>query len=408
MIFSKQTVRDVSVQGKVVLVRADYNVPLTDDGEISDDLRIRASLETLQYLLQQNCKVVVISHLGRPGGQPNRKYTLLPVAKRLSDLLGVGIKFIDDCIGKKVHEAVQNLAPGQLLLLENVRFYPGEEENNYEFARELAEATGARYFVQDGFGVVHREHATTSAITHFIPSVAGLLLEKEITALSESTDGMKHPLVAILGGAKVSDKISVIKKFVKIADKILVGGAMANTFLAYRGVDMGASKIEDGQHQVLDEIYSAAVDKVGVDNVDDFIVLPVDLAVSTTPKAVRRKSVPLYAIDEHESAFDIGDATAAKFCNELEDAELVIWNGTLGFAENQTFAYGSAVLAKCITSKSKLTSIIGGGDTADFALKWCKKNNAKFSHISTGGGASLDFIAGRKLPGVEALLVSKK
>lgn len=212
--FDKQTIRDISVDNKTILVRTDYNVPISSSGAISDDLRIRASLPTLKYLLKHNCKIIIISHLGRPDGKPNPKYTLLPVAKRLGELLGIKIDFISDCIGDKITNAVKKLKPGQILMLENVRFYPGETANDINFARAIADSTGARYFVQDGFGVVHRAHATTSAITHFIPSVAGFLLEKEVIALSEAIDGEKRPLVAVLGGAKVSDKISVIEKLV--------------------------------------------------------------------------------------------------------------------------------------------------------------------------------------------------
>ena len=354
-------------------------------------------MPTLKYLLKHNCKIIIISHLGRPDGKPNPKYTLLPVAKRLGELLGIKIDFISDCIGDKITNAVKKIKPGQILMLENVRFYPGETANDINFARAIADSTGARYFVQDGFGVVHRAHATTSAITHFIPSVAGFLLEKEVIALSEAIDSEKHPLVAVLGGAKVSDKISVIEKLVKSADKILIGGAMANTFLNYRGINLGSTKI-----------YELAIDRVGIDNIDEFIILPIDVAVATSPSAFRRRSVPLQSINMDEMVFDIGDATAYKFCKEIDGAKTIIWNGTMGLAENPTFSYGSSVLAKFITNIPDAVSIIGGGDTADFILKWCKYNNGKFHHISTGGGASLDLIAGRKLPGIEALLALKK
>lgn len=406
--FNKQTIRDISVDNKTILVRTDYNVPISSSGAISDDLRIRASLPTLKYLLKHNCKIIIISHLGRPDGKPNPKYTLLPVAKRLGELLGIKIDFISDCIGDKITNAVKKLKPGQILMLENVRFYPGETANDINFARAIADSTGARYFVQDGFGVVHRAHATTSAITHFIPSVAGFLLEKEVIALSEAIDGEKRPLVAVLGGAKVSDKISVIEKLVKSADKILIGGAMANTFLNYRGINLGSTKIEPNEEKTLDKIYELAIDRVGIDNIDEFIILPIDVAVATNPSAFRRRSVPLQSINMDEMVFDIGDATAYKFCKEIDGAKTIIWNGTMGLAENPTFSYGSSVLAKFITNIPGAVSIIGGGDTADFILKWCKYNNGKFHHISTGGGASLDLIAGRKLPGIEALLALKK
>ena len=406
--FDKQTIRDISVDNKTILVRTDYNVPIDSSGAISDDLRIRASLPTLKYLLKHNCKIIIISHLGRQDGKPNPKYTLLPVAKRLGELLGIKIDFISDCIGDKITNAVKKLKPGQILMLENVRFYPGETANDINFARAIADSTGARYFVQDGFGVVHRAHATTSAITHFIPSVAGFLLEKEVIALGEAINGEKRPLVAVLGGAKVSDKISVIEKLVKSADKILIGGAMANTFLNYRGINLGSTKIEPNEEKTLDKIYELAIDRVGIDNIDEFIILPIDVAVATNPSAFRRRSVPLQSINMDEMVFDIFDATAYKFFKEIDGAKTIIWDGTMGLAENPTYSYGSSVLAKFITNIPDAVSIIGGGDTADFILKWCKYNNGKFHHISTGGGASLDLIAGRKLPGIEALLALKK
>ena len=318
------------------------------------------------------------------------------------------MKLLGDCVGESVRQTVRRAPLGSVIMLENLRFYDEEEADDLVFAKSIQRAVRADYFVQDGFGVVHRAHATTSAITHFIPSVAGFLLEKEVIALSEAIDSEKHPLVAVLGGAKVSDKISVIEKLVKSADKILIGGAMANTFLNYRGINLGSTKIEPNEEKTLDKIYKLAIDRVGIDNIDEFIILPIDVAVATNPGAFRRRSVPLQSINMDEMVFDIGDATAYKFCKEIDGAKTIIWNGTMGLAENPTFSYGSSVLAKFITNIPDAVSIIGGGDTADFILKWCKYNNGKFHHISTGGGASLDLIAGRKLPGIEALLALKK
>ena len=406
--FDKQTIKDIDLSNKTVLVRVDYNVPLDKDGQISDDLRIQASLPTLRFLLDKNCKIILISHLGRPEGKPSSKYSLKNVAIRLGKLIGRDVKFIDECIGKKVQHKLETLNLGEIALLENLRFHPGEEANDYQFAANLAKTTNARYFVQDGFGVVHRAHASTSAITHFIPAVSGFLLENEIDMLTKVSHSKDHPVVAVLGGAKVSDKIAVIKSLIGIADKIIIGGAMANTFLSYRGVNLGASKIESGQAETLDEIYKLAIKKVGLQNIDNYIILPHDLAVAKDSRAVRRRTVPIYAVAHDEMAFDIGDQTVDVFCRAIKCAKTVIWNGTMGLAENQTFGFGSSAVAKCIASLSGALTVIGGGDTADFAIKWCKNNNGEFSHISTGGGASLDLIAGQTLPGVEALLVSKK
>lgn len=408
MIFSKQTIKDVPLAHKTVLVRADYNVPLADDGTIHDDLRIRASLPTLRYLCQQGCKVVVVSHLGRPKGTRNSKYSLKPVACRLGELLGEPVEFVNDCVGDMVARAVQSLPPGRIVLLENVRFYKGEEANDMAFAHALAQATEARYFVQDGFGVVHRAHATTAAITHLIPAVAGLLLEKEVLTISQAMVAPKRPLVAVMGGAKVSDKITVIERFVESADKIIIGGAMANTFLAYRAVPMGKSKVESGQKQVLDAIYAAAVKKVGLAKVDEFIILPKDVVVAPSPDAAVGITVPLQDIEPDDIALDAGDVTITTICKEIAKAHTIIWNGTLGLAEKTAFRQGSARLAQAMAANTAATTIIGGGDTADFVLKWDKKHGKSFSHVSTGGGASLELMAGHTLPGVEALLTRKK
>jgi len=401
--FFKRTVRDVPVKNKTVLVRADYNVPLNSHGAISDDLRITASLPTLQYLLDHNAKVVIISHLGRPEGK-EKKYTLKPVAKRLSELLDQNVVFVEDCIGDTVVQAVKKAPNGSVILLENLRYYKEEEANNASFAEKIAKSTGARYFVQDGFGVVHRAHASTEAITHCIPSVSGLLLEREYVTITEAMSSPKRPLVAVMGGAKVSDKITVIEKFVGIADTVIIGGAMANTFLKYKGHHMGASKIEEGQEKVLDSIYLAAHKKLTT-SIDDFIILPSDVAVSAeiSDKAVR-KNIKLGNLDEKDIAMDIGDESIDRLVEEVSKAGTVIWNGTLGLAEYPEFAHGSARLALSLATQPQTTSIIGGGDTADFVLKWDGKGGVSFTHVSTGGGASLELMAGKKLPGIQSLL----
>ena len=406
MTFFKRTIKNVPIDRKTVLVRADYNVPLNKKGEISDDLRIKASLATLEYLLKHNAKVVIMSHLGRPEGK-DKSQSLEPVAHRLSELLGKEVIFVDDCFGDKVIQAVKKAPSNAVILLENLRYYPEEEANNEAFAKKIAKSTGARYFVQDGFGVVHRAHASTDAITHYIPSVAGLLLEREYETITSAMEKPKRPLVAVMGGAKISDKITVIERFVGIADKIIIGGAMANTFFKYKGYDVGASKVEDGQEKVLDDIYLAAHEK-SKGHSDDFIMLPADVAVAKEiSESAERRTVKLGdkgGMATDDIILDIGDTAIEDVVEAVKGAGTVIWNGTLGYAELPEFAHGSARLALALATQPKTTSIIGGGDTADFVLKWDGNGGESFTHVSTGGGASLELMAGKKLPGVESLL----
>lgn len=402
--FFKRTMNSVPLAHKVVLVRTDYNVPLTAKGKISDDLRIRASIPTLHYLLKQGCKVVIISHLGRPKG-PDPKLSLEPVAARLAELLGQPVRFVDQTVGDKVKMAIKRAPYGTVTVLENLRFDAREEANDYDFAKQLAHDTGARYFVQDGFGVVHRAHASTDAITQFIPGVAGLLLEREYTTITGAMEQPSRPLMAVMGGAKVSDKIAVIKAFVDKADKILIGGAMANTFLAYKGYAMGVSKVEPDQTAVLDEIYRAAEQKVGADHVDKFLRLPSDVAVAKAIDAGEtRRVVSVDKVAPDDIALDIGDETIETYAREVANAKTVIWNGTLGYAELPEFSHGSARMCLELATHPGITTIIGGGDTADFVLGWDSKKGGSFSHVSTGGGASLDLMAGKVLPGVASLL----
>lgn len=404
MSFFKKTINSVPLQGETVLLRADYNVPLKPDGTIADDFRVRASLPTVKKLLADGCKVVIISHLGRPEGR-DKKLSLEPVAQRLAELLGEPVRFVDQAVGDKVKMAVKRAPKRSVIVLENLRFYPGEEANDEQFARDLAESSGARYFVQDGFGVVHRAHASTSAITLQLPSVSGLLLEREYTVITDAMKAPERPFVAVMGGAKVSDKIKVIEAFVKVADQIVISGAMANTFLAYKGLSLGKSKLETDAHETLDGIYAAAREKVGADKVDEFIVLPTDLAVAHAFEASEpRQNVAVDAVQPDEMALDIGDKSIETLVDIVAKARTVIWNGTLGIAEFPNFAHGSARLALALATNPKITSIIGGGDTADFVLNWDAKKGASFSHVSTGGGASLDLMAGKKLPGIESLL----
>lgn len=406
--FSKLTIRDVPVHDKVVLVRVDYNVPLKN-GKINDDLRVRASIPTLQYLQQQGATVVIMSHLGRPDGRVVPELSLEPVAGHLEKLMGQPVKFVDVCYGDKVRQAVKSAKKGDIIMLENVRFHPGEEANSEDFARRIVKDSTARYLVQDGFGVVHRAHASTEAITHFIPGVAGLLLEREVLELTHVMEDPDRPLYAVMGGAKVSDKIQVIEAFVDVADRIIIGGAMANTFLEYKGFSMGKSKLEKGQHATLDAIYEAARKKVGAERVDEFICLPVDVAVcrEVSPEAARENR-KVRQVGAEEIAADIGDQTIEHYTHLLASAKTVVWNGTMGLAEMADFAHGSARVALALAADTSKTSIIGGGDTADFALSWDGQDGKSFTHVSTGGGASLDLMAGKVLPGVEALLDARK
>ncbi len=402
--FFKKTVRDVSLGGQTVLVRADYNVPLAADGSIADDFRISSSLETIHYLLRRGAKVVIMSHMGRPDGR-DQALSLEVVAEHLQQLLGKNVIFVDDVVGDKVKMTIKKAPARSVILLENLRYYKEEEANNDDFARRIARDTGARYLVQDGFGVVHRAHASTEAITHWLPGLAGLLLEKEYTAISSVMDNPDRPLVAILGGAKVSDKLPLIKAFEVVADQILIGGAMANTVLASRGLTMGKSKIEPGQEAQITEIYDLAKKTVGEDRVDDFLVLPTDVAVASTfESSAARRSVAVDRVMPSDYALDIGDATIEQFVSKIEAAKTVIWNGTMGYAEFANFAHGSARVAMALATHPNIVSVIGGGDTADFALHWDAKQGGSFGHVSTGGGASLELMSGQKLPGVEALL----
>ena len=404
MTFFKQTIRDVPLEHKVVLVRADYNVPLDESGKIADDLRIRASVPTLRYLLDRGCKVVVMSHLGRPDGR-DMSLSLEQIGERLAFYLGVSIHFVNDCKGDRVHQTIKTAPKNSVILLENLRFYAEEEANDHEFAKAIAQATGARYFVQDGFGVVHRAHASTHAIALRIPSVAGLLLEHEYETITHAMSEPDRPLVAIMGGAKVSDKIKVIERFIQKADTILIGGAMANTFLAYKGNSMGKSKLEHDETETLDAIYAAAAQKVGADSVDDFIVLPSDVAVAKQiDGSQKRRICHVDELSDDDIALDIGDKTIEAYTTKLSEAGTVIWNGPVGYSTLPEFAHGSARVALTLATHPSITSIVGGGDTAEFVLKWDGQGGKSFTHVSTGGGAGLELMAGDKLPGVECLL----
>lgn len=403
MTFFKETINSVDLRGQTVLLRADYNVPLTDDGKVDDDFRIRASLPTVHKLLDIGCKVVIISHLGRPEGR-DMKFSLEPAAQRLAELLGEDVRFVDQTIGDKPRMAVKRAPMRSVIMLENLRFDPREKANDPVFAKELAATSNARYFVQDGFGVVHRAHASTVAITHELPSAAGLLVEREYTTITQAMKSPKRPLVTVLGGAKVSDKIKLIQKFIEVSDRIIITGAMANNFLAYKGMPIGKSKIEPDLDATLDDIYAAAKKKVGDDKADNFLILPTDVVVATSIDDPNPRTVNVGDVTNDDMILDMGSSTMDQACDLAQSAGTVIWNGTLGVAEKPAFAVGSSRLAETLAAHPEVTSIIGGGDTADFVIHWDKKRGESFTHVSTGGGASLALMAGEKLPGVESLL----
>jgi phosphoglycerate kinase len=409
--FPKKTVRDIPLDGGVVLLRADYNVPINASGQIDDDYRLRMSLPTLNYLLGRDCKIVVIAHLGRPEGRINAKYSLEIVAKKLSELLGNEVEFVDSCIGDRVIQEVKKLKEikdknKKILLLENLRFHKEEEENDKDFAKKLARDSGADYFVQDGFGVVHRAHASTSAITNYLPSVAGLLVEKEWLNIEGAINDPAKPLVAVLGGAKISDKIGMIERFIDKSDQIIIGGAMANIFLKYHGYEVGTSLVESGLDDEIKRIYKLAEDKVGLENVDNFIILPVDVVIGNLDEDgnIKRQVVDLNNVKKSDKILDLGDKSIIKICNILIKSRTVIWNGTLGYAEIPRYALSSMAVANTLAKHPEITSVIGGGDTADFVLKWDNKKGDSFTNVSTGGGASLELMSGLPMPGIDSLM----
>lgn len=406
-VFYKQTIETVPIEGKTVLLRTDFNVPLADDGSISDDFRIKQSLPTIKKLLSLNCKVVIISHLGRPKGVDS-SLSLEPVAQRLADLLREPVRFVDKTVGDKVQMAIKRAPKKSVIVLENLRFDKREEQNSDTFAKELAKSSGARYFVQDGFGVVHRAHTSTDAITMQIPSVAGLLLQREYTQITNAMNAPKRPLVVVIGGAKIVDKINTITRFIAVADTIIIGGAMANTFLAYKGNAIGKSIAEKNQTKTLDALYDAARKKVGNTDVDEFIVLPTDVATAKKIDPMQdRHTMPLKSVQSDDIILDMGDKSIERMVAVVKQAKTVIWNGPVGMTTLPNFAHGSARLALALATQPNTTSIIGGGDTADFVLKWDANKGKSFTHVSTGGGASIELMAGDALPGIESLLDAK-
>lgn len=389
----KKSLRDVSVSGKRVFIRVDYNVPMDKAGNITNDARIQATLPTLKYLLDNHASIVIGSHLGRPKGQPVAEFSLAPVAKRLAALLGKEVKFAPDCIGPVSTVMAQSLKPGEVLLLENLRFYKEEEKNDPKFSSELAGL--ADIAVNDAFGVSHRAHASVEGITKFIPAIAGLLMEKEITFLGQAVTNPTRPFVAIIGGAKVSDKIGVIDNLLSKVNTLIIGGGMANTFIAAQGYKTGKSLVEADKLELARELIAKAQAK-GVN-----LLLPTDVVIADKFAAdAAYKTVGIDAIDEEWMALDIGPDTAAKYAAALTDAKTVVWNGPMGVFEIDAFAKGTEAVAKAVAD-STATSIVGGGDSIAALEK--TGLSAKISHISTGGGASLEFLEGKVLPGIAAL-----
>ena len=387
----KRTVRDIDWQGKRALVRVDFNVPIDDGGRISDDARIRASLPTVEFLRAQGASLVLMSHLGRPKGAPDPRYSLRPVARRLEQLLKADVRFPGGVTGQVVEEAAADLGPGDLMLLENTRFEGGETSNDPTLGAALAGL--GDLFVNDAFGSAHRAHASTSGAAAHLPSVAGLLMEKELAYLGDALERPERPFVAILGGAKVSDKIAVIENLLQKVDAVLVGGGMANTFLAACGHRMEASLVETGALDTARALLRAG---------DGSIQLPVDLvAAPSFSESAARCTVSVEEVPAGWMALDIGAATVAHFANRLAGACAVLWNGPMGVFELPAFAHGTNAIAEMLATLSHATTIVGGGDSAA-AVRQAGLVE-RMTHVSTGGGASLEFLEGRELPGVAAL-----
>jgi len=387
---NKKTVRDLDLKGKRVLMRVDFNVPMKN-GAVSDDKRIRASLPTIEYVLQQGASLVLMSHLGRPKGGPDPEFSLQPAAEALSKLIGRPVRMAPDCVGPEVEALARGLAPGEVLMLENVRFHKEEEKNDPGFAAHLA-ALGEVY-VNDAFGSAHRAHASTEGVARHLPAVSGFLMEQELEHLGKATQDPPHPYVAILGGAKISDKIAVIDNLLTQCDRLVIGGGMANTFLSAKGYDMADSLVEAD---------AVATAKAILLRAGDQILLPVDAVIGDKfEESAQSQVVAIDKVPKGWRVMDIGPVSLQKFKQALAGAKLVVWNGPMGVFEFPKFAEGTFALARAL-AEIGATTVIGGGDSAS-AVK--KAGVAKqMTHVSTGGGASLEFLEGKELPGVAALL----
>ena len=391
---AKKTVTDIDVKGKRVLVRVDYNVPLKENGEVSDDKRIVASLPTVNYLLEQGARIILCSHLGRPKGVVAPEFSMAPVSKRLAVLLpNVKIAFASDCIGEEAEKKAAELKDGEILLLENLRFHKEEEKNDPEFAKKLAAL--AEIYVSDAFGTVHRAHASTAGVAAYLPAVAGFLIGKELSVMGEALNNPKRPFVAILGGAKVSDKIGVIKNLLTKCDRLLIGGGMAYTFVKAQGYEIGKSLLDAENIELAKELMADAK-KRGVQ-----LLLPLDTVIADRfAEDAEYKTVDIDKMPEGWIGVDIGEKTNKLFADAIADAKTVIWNGPMGVFEMKPFAKGTEAVARACAECGG-TTIIGGGDSASAVKKLGFAS--KMTHISTGGGASLEYLEGIELPGVAAL-----
>ncbi|MCF7916450.1 MAG: phosphoglycerate kinase [Candidatus Omnitrophica bacterium] len=390
---NKKSVKDLNLEGKKVLMRADFNVPLDEKQQITDDKRIKAALETIKYIIDSKAKLILISHLGRPKGVKKEELSLKPVAERLSQLIDKPVKMVDDCIGPEVEKEVNQMEAGDVVLLQNLRFYPQEKKNDQEFAKKLASL--ANFFVNDAFGTAHRAHASTEGVTHFLDSAAGFLIDREIKYFQKVLTEPKNPFIFILGGAKVSDKIPVIENMIDKADSILIGGAMAYTFLKVKEVEVGSSRLEKEMFEVVGKILNKAKEE-GVE-----ILLPIDhLVTDDIQSGENTKVTEGVNIEQGWIGVDIGPKTEKLFGEKIKAAGTVVWNGPMGIFEKDQFAKGTKAVAEAI-AESEAISVIGGGDTAAAVKKF--KLEDKMSHISTGGGASLELLEGKVLPGIAAL-----
>lgn len=392
---NKKTIKDIDLKGKKVFVRCDFNVPLDEQGNITDNRRIVGALPTIKYLLEQNCKIILCSHLGRPKGEVKKEFSLLPVQKELSKLLGKEVKLAEDVVGESAKALTSNMQEGEIVLLENVRFDAREEKNDESLSKELASM--AEIFVNDAFGTAHRAHSSTAGIAEYLPAVSGFLIEKELNFLGNTLENPKRPFVAILGGAKVSDKIGVIESLLEKVDTLMIGGGMAYTFFKSLGYTVGKSICEEDKLDLAQDLMKKAKEK----NVK--LVLPVDnvIAKEIAPDA-ENKIIDSDNIPDEWEGLDIGPKTIELFKEELKNAKTVIWNGPVGFSEYEIFANGTRQIAKTLAELEDAITIIGGGDSAAAVEKLGYAD--KITHISTGGGASLEFLEGKKLPGIECLL----
>ena len=391
---SKKTIKDIDVTGKKVLVRCDFNVPQDENGNITDTRRIVGAIPTIKYLIEHNAKVILCSHLGRPKGEVKKEFSLEPVQKELAKELGIEVKLANDIVGESAKTLTQNMKEGEIVLLENVRFDKREEENDREFSKELASL--ADIYVNDAFGTAHRAHSSTAGVAEFLPAVSGFLIEKEIKFLGEALNNPKRPFVSIIGGKKVSDKISVINNLLDKVDTLLIGGGMAYTFFKAMGLNIGTSLCEDDKLDFAKELMTKAKEK-GVK-----LLLPVDVVVAKEfASDAESKVVKIDQIEDGWEGMDIGPETIKMFEEVLKEAKTIMWNGPLGVFEFDKFAKGTNEIAKMI-GNSEAISVIGGGDSAAAIEKAGMAD--KMTHISTGGGASLEFLEGKKLPGIECLL----